>query len=139
MAPRLAGESHAHLLPDPHSSPALRRAARSVGGSAGPVREKKGRTVTRLAEVLRRRERLLADSASHRSRILSHAAVLARPLSWLDRLASGARGAWARPGLAAAVLAAGVGLLAALGPGRCLSWGAKGWGFWRLWRQLRRS
>ena len=93
--------------------------------------------MTRLAEILQRRERLLANSAACRERLLGHGAVLARPLSWFDRLVSGAREALARPGVTPAVLAAGVGLLAALGPRRCLAWGVKGWGAWRLWRQLR--
>ena len=92
--------------------------------------------MTRLAEILQRRERLLADSAACRGRFVGHAAVLARPLSWLDRFASGARGALARPGVTVAVLGVGMGLLAALGPRRCLAWGVKGWGAWRLWRQL---
>jgi hypothetical protein len=91
-----------------------------------------------LAEILQRRERLLANSAACRERLLGHGAVLARPLSWFDRLASGAREALARPGVTVAVLGVGMGLLAAIGPRRCLAWGVKGFGVWRLWRQLRR-
>ena len=94
--------------------------------------------MTRLAEILQRRERLLANSAACRERLLGHGAVLARPLSWFDRLASGAREALARPGVTVAVLGVGMGLLAAIGPRRCLAWGVKGFGVWRLWRQLRR-
>ncbi len=93
--------------------------------------------MTLLHEILRRRERLLTESAAHRGRILGHAVVLARPVSWLDRCVAGARRTLARPGVAAASLAAGVGLLAALGPRRCLAWGAKGWSAWRLWRRIR--
>jgi hypothetical protein len=92
--------------------------------------------VSELAEILRRRERLLAESAARRARILGYAVVLARPLSWVDRCVNGARRTLARPGVAAASLAAGVGLLLALGPRRCLAWAAKGWGAWHLWRQL---
>ncbi len=92
--------------------------------------------MSQLAEILRRRERLLAESAARRGRILGYAVVLARPLCWVDRCVNGARRTLARPVVAGASLAAGMGLLLALGPRRCLAWGAKGWGAWRLWRQF---
>lgn len=93
--------------------------------------------MSRLDDLLRQRARLLAASAGLRGQVAGHAAVLLRPLSWVDRAQAGLRQALARPAVSALLAVAGLGFVIAIGPRRALAWGSQGWAAWRMWRRLR--
>ena len=88
-------------------------------------------------DLLCQRARLQAASARLRGQAAGHAAVLLRPLSWVDRAQAGLHQALARPAVSALLAVAGLGFVIAIGPRRSLTWGGKGWAAWRMWRRLR--
>ena len=90
-----------------------------------------------LDDLLRRRARLQAASAGLRGQVAGHAAVLLRPLCWLDRARAGLRQTLARPVVGALLAAAGLGFVVAIGPRRSLAWATQGWTAWRMWRRMR--
>ncbi|MCX7892192.1 MAG: YqjK-like family protein [Burkholderiales bacterium] len=92
----------------------------------------------RLAELERRRERLVLKAAAQRSALARDFRPLEPPLALADRGIAAVRYLRAHPGF----VVAGVAVIVALRPRRALVWASRGFAAWRTWRwasaQLRR-
>lgn len=84
----------------------------------------------RIAQLQRRREKLVLLAAAQRDAVARDFRPVERPLAIADRVVDGVRYLRAHPGF----VVAGAAVIVALRPRRALTWGRRAFAVWRGWR-----